>query len=115
MVQTTEIDFSRVRDTENMIGYKFKRPLLLWQALPIEKSKKPSDSQRSGPSSSPVRLRKSDYHEEDRKRLADLGSNTLDLILVERCYLSGNIDTCTVLLGGQPLDANTKIQSSLPR
>ncbi|KAL8635176.1 MAG: hypothetical protein Q9228_007308 [Teloschistes exilis] len=87
MVQTTEIDFSRVRDTENMIGYKFKRPLLLWQALAIEKSKKPSDSQRSGPSSSPVRLRKSDYHEEDRKRLADLGSNTLDLILVERCYL----------------------------
>lgn len=103
MVQTTEIDFSRVRDCENIIGYKFKKPLLLWQALPFEKSKNRS---ASGPPSSPVRLRKTDYHEEERKRLADLGSNKLDLILAGKCYLNGKLDdTCTVLLLAGQADA----------
>ncbi|KAL9580766.1 MAG: hypothetical protein Q9212_004292 [Teloschistes hypoglaucus] len=92
MVQTTEIDFSGIRDCENIIGYKFKKPLLLWHALPFDKSKKRPASQGSGPSSSPVRLRKNEHHEKERKRLADLGSNKLDLILAEKCYLNGKLD-----------------------
>lgn len=109
MEKTTDIDFSKVRICESIIGYTFKKPLLLWQALPLKKNKKSSGSQWLGLSSSTIRSRKDDNHEEDRKRLADLGLSMLDLLLVERCYLDGNLETSTVFLVGQVLEADNKI------